>query len=139
MGTAAATQASLARRALSLAYEALLLAAVLLVASLPFVLLTHDMGRDLGRPLFQLYLLVVTGLYFTWQWQRGGRTLAMKTWHLRLVTREGEPVTWRRGLKRFLCALPAVLLLGVGYFWALIDRDGLFLHDRLAGTKIIKE
>jgi uncharacterized RDD family membrane protein YckC len=89
--------------------------------------------------LFQLYLLALSGLYFIWQWQRGGKTLAMKTWRLRLVTREGAPLTWRVGLKRFLYAIPAALLLGIGFLWALIDRDGLFLHDRLAGTMIIKE
>lgn len=139
MDAAAATPASLGRRALSLAYEALLLAAVLLGCSLPFVVLTHNMARELERPLFQLYLLAVCGLYFIWQWQRGGTTLAMKTWRVRLVTRHGAPVTWRTGLTRFFYAVPATLLLGIGFLWALVDRDGLFLHDRLAGTMIVKE
>jgi uncharacterized RDD family membrane protein YckC len=139
MDAPAAMPASRARRALSLAYEALLLAAVLLACSLPFVMLTEQLERALARPLFQFYLLVVAGIYFVWQWQRGGRTLAMKTWRLRLVARDGGPVTWRMGLKRFLYAVPAVLLLGAGFLWALIDRDGLFLHDRLAGTKIIRD
>jgi uncharacterized RDD family membrane protein YckC len=139
MDPAAATPASLARRALALAYEILLVAAVLLGGSLPFVVLMHGMEQEVARPLFQLYLLALSGLYFIWQWQRGGKTLAMKTWRLRLVTQEGAPLTWRVGLKRFLYAIPAALLLGIGFFWALIDRDGLFLHDRLAGTMIIKE
>jgi uncharacterized RDD family membrane protein YckC len=138
MDAAAATPASLARRALSLAYEALLLAAVLLCGSLPFVILMRDAEPSWARPLFQLYLLVLSGLYFTWQWQRGGQTLAMKTWHLRLVTRTGEAVTWAVGLKRFLYAVPATLLIGAGFLWALFDRDGLFLHDRLAGTTIVR-
>lgn len=138
MDAAAATPASLARRALSLAYEALLLAAVLLCGSLPFVMIMRDAQQGWARPLFQLYLLALSALYFTWQWQRGGRTLAMKTWHLRLVTRTGDPVTWKVGLKRFLYAVPATLLVGAGFLWALFDRDGLFLHDRLAGTKIVR-
>lgn len=139
MDAAAGTPASLARRTLALAYEILLLAAVLLGGSLPFVVLTHGVDRNVERPLFQLYLLVLTGLYFIGQWQRGGKTLAMKTWRLRLVTREGGPVTWRIGLKRFLYAVPAALLFGAGFLWALIDRDALFLHDRLAGTMIVKD
>lgn len=40
---------------------------------------------------------------------------------------------------RYRFALAGALLLGAGFLWALIDREGLFLHDRLAGTKIIKE
>lgn len=139
MDEAAVTPASRARRALALAYEALLLAALLLACSLPFVMLAQPLGREFARPLFQVYLLLVAGAYFVWQWQRGGRTLAMKTWRLRLVARDGGPVTWRLALKRFLYAAPATLVFGAGFLWALIDRDGLFLHDRLAGTIIIKE
>ena len=138
-GETAAQAAGLVRRALALVYEALLLTAVVLAVSLPFVMLTHGMDHDLARALFQLYLVALTGLYFTWQWKRGGRTLAMKTWRLRVVTRDGAPLGWKHAWMRFLLALPGVLLLGAGFLWALVDREGLFLHDRLAGTKIIKD
>ena len=132
--------AGLARRALALVYEALLLAALLLAGSLPFVMLTHDeMGPGLARPLFQLYLVALTGVYFIEQWRRGGRTLPMRTWRLRLVTQDGASLGWKHALKRFLIALPGTLLLGSGFLWALVDREGLFLHDRLAGTKIVKD
>jgi uncharacterized RDD family membrane protein YckC len=133
-----APHATLARRALGLAYEALLLAALLIAGSLPCAMLTDGMSREWARPLFQAYLVALAGAYFVWQWQRGGRTLAMRTWRLRLVTREGSAITWRRGASRFLFALPGALLLGAGFWWALLDREGLFLHDRLAGTKIVR-
>ena len=120
-------------------YEGLLLIVVVLAGSLPFVMLTHGMYHDHARRLLQLYLVVLTGGYFAWQWRRGGRTLAMKTWRLRLVTREGEALTWKHICKRFLVALPGTLFLGVGFLWALIDREQLFLHDRLTSTKIIKD
>ena len=129
--------APLARRALSLVYEALLLAALLLAGSLPFVMLTQGMGPGLARPLYQVYLIALTGIYFIWQWRRRGQTLPMKTWRLRLVTRDGSSLDWQQALYRFLIALPGALLLGAGFLWALVDREGLFLHDRLAGTKII--
>jgi uncharacterized RDD family membrane protein YckC len=29
-----------------------------------------------------------------------------------------------------------VLFFGVGFLWALFDRDRQFLHDRIAGTRI---
>ena len=133
-----APAAGLLRRSLALVYEALLLAALLLAGSLPFVMLAYGMDRGFVRPLFQLYLVALTGVYFTWQWRRG-RTLPMKTWRLRLVTRSGEPLGWKHALKRFLIALPGTLLLGAGFLWALVDREGLFLHDRLAGTKIVRD
>jgi uncharacterized RDD family membrane protein YckC len=131
-------RATLARRAVSLLYEALLLAAIALAGSLPFVMLTHEMSGGLARALLQIYLVALTGAYFIWQWRRGGRTLAMKTWRLRVVTRDGAALTWRHALKRYGFALAGALPLGAGFLWALVDREGLFLHDRLAGTKIVR-
>lgn len=137
----AATQpvepAGLARRVLALAYEALLLAALLLAASFPYVALMHGADSAWARAPFQLYLVTLCAVYFVWQWRRGGQTLAMKTWRLRLLTREGTALGWSQALKRFLFALPGTLALGAGFLWALVDREGLFLHDRLAGTRII--
>jgi uncharacterized RDD family membrane protein YckC len=135
---AGAATATLARRTAALLYEALLLVALVLAGSLPFVLVTQGMAPALSRPLFQAYLAALVGIYFTWQWRRGGRTLAMKTWRLRLVTRDGAPVDWCHAWQRYLLALAGSLLLGAGFLWALVDREGLFLHDRLAGTKIVR-
>jgi uncharacterized RDD family membrane protein YckC len=128
--------AGLGRRSLSLVYEVLLVAAVVLVGSFPFVMMAQGAGT-LARPLFQLYLVALTGAYFTWQWQRGGRTLAMKTWRLKLVTREGGELAWDHAVKRYCYALAGTLAAGSGFLWALLDRERLFLHDRLAGTRII--
>src|SRR5689334_16898833 len=129
--------ATLGRRALAMVYEALLLIALVFVGSLPFVMLTQDLDRSIERPLFQLYLVLLMGLYFAWQWRHGGQTLALKTWRLRVVTREGSQLSWGDALKRYAFALPGALLLGTGFLWALLDRERLFLHDRLAGTRIV--
>lgn len=129
--------AGLSRRLLALLYEALLVLALLLAGSVPFVMVMQDADRAVARPLFQLYLIGLTAGYFIWQWRRGGRTLAMRTWRLRLVTREGGPLALRHAGVRYLMALVGAFLLGAGFLWALLDRDGLFLHDRLAGTTIV--
>jgi len=133
-----ATGAGLGRRALALIYEALLLFALMLLSSLPFVMIAHEADPVATRPLFQLYLLLVAAAYFVWQWRRGGQTLAMKAWHMRLVTHDNTPLSLRHATSRFLFAVPGALLLGAGFLWALVDRDALFLHDRLAGTKIVR-
>jgi uncharacterized RDD family membrane protein YckC len=138
-GEAGATgRASLGRRALSLCYEALLLLAVLFAGALPFVLVAGAADAVTARPLFQLYLLALTAAYFVWQWRRGGQTLAMKTWRLRVVTRAGAQLGWARAARRYLFALAGTLLAGAGFLWALVDRDGQFLHDRLSGTMIVR-
>jgi len=77
------------------------------------------------------------GYYFTWFWTRGGQTLAMQTWKMRVVSVKGEKLTKKQAITRYLLAILSFSFFGVGIFWALFDRDHQFLHDRLAGTRII--
>ena len=53
------------------------------------------------------------------------------------MTTDGDAVSLKQGWLRYALAWPSVLLCGIGLWWALIDRDRQFLHDRLAGTRII--
>ena len=130
--------AGLTRRFLSLAYEALLLVPVLLAGGVAFTALAgHQLEPALARPLLQLTLIVIAGVYFVWQWHRGGQTLPMKTWRMRLVTAAGGPVSPGCALRRFVFAFAGTLLAGGGVIWAFVDRDRQFLHDRLAGTRIV--
>jgi uncharacterized RDD family membrane protein YckC len=122
---------------LSLAYEGLLLAAVLVAGGFAFTALAASVEPALARPLLQVVLLLLAGGYFVWQWHRGGQTLPMKTWRMRLVTAAGEPVSAARALRRFVFAVTGTLLAGAGVIWAFFDRDRQFLHDRLAGTRIV--
>lgn len=130
--------AGLARRLASIVYESLIVLALLLVASLAFLLLSPNAAATAARPLFQAYLLTVIGLYFTWFWTHGGQTVAMRAWRLRLLRCDGGPLSWRDAWLRFILALPLLGLGGLGLLWALLDRDGRFLHDRLAGTMIVR-
>lgn len=126
----------IARRLASMLYESLLLLAVIFLAAFLFVGLTRGANSPLVMGALQLYVLGVSAAYFIWFWLHGGQTLAMKTWHLRLTGADGQAVTPRQALLRFALAVPGVLL-GISMLWAFFDRDGLFLHDRLAGTRII--
>jgi uncharacterized RDD family membrane protein YckC len=62
-------------------------------------------------------LLTTVGLYFVWFWSHGGQTVAMKTWHIRVVRADGGPVTQTRALCRYILSwlwfLPALLALWV--------------------------
>jgi uncharacterized RDD family membrane protein YckC len=61
----------------------------------------------------------------------------MKTWRLKLVIRGGGPLTKAHVLRRILFSLAGTIAVGAGFFWALVDADRQFLHDRLAGTVIV--
>lgn len=128
---------SIARRLASMLYDALLLLAVLFIAAFIFTAVTHNAQSPLFRLAFQAYLTVVAGIYFVGFWLRGGQTLAMKTWRLRLTAADGGAVGARQAVLRYLLALTGVFLLGFGIFWAVFDRDRQFWHDRVAGTRIV--
>jgi uncharacterized RDD family membrane protein YckC len=62
----------------------------------------------------------------------------MKTWRLRLVDASGRPLRPTQAVLRYLAAWPCVLIGGVGFLWALLDPEKRFLHDRIAGTRIVR-
>lgn len=119
-------------------YEALLLAGVLLVAFLlPHLALGMALGIVAPGALLLTHVFIVVAAYFLWQWRHGGQTLAMKTWRLRIARFDGGPPSTAQLLLRHLLSWPSLLFYGAGLFWAFFDRDRQFLHDRLAGTRII--
>jgi uncharacterized RDD family membrane protein YckC len=126
------------RRLVSMLYEMLLLVAVLFIASFIFHLVFQDTSSILFRPMFQIYLLLISGIYFTWFWTHGGQTLPMQTWKLRVVSADAHQLSLKQAIARYLFAVIGFFFLGFGILWALFDRDGLFLHDRLAGTRIVR-
>jgi len=123
----------LPRRLASMGYEALLLFAVAFFAAWLFFFASGGRDATHGWPRYvlQLFILVVFASYFLWCWLRGGQTLAMKAWRLRVVE-----LTPPRALLRFAYALLFVPT-GVSIVWALFDRDRQFLHDRLAGSRLV--
>ena len=122
---------SLARRLAAMVYEAFLIFAVAFLAAWIFFFASgaRDATSGVLRSELQLFIVVVLAAYFLWCWLRGGQTLAMRAWRVRLVE-----VTPRKALVRFLLA---AALLPLSILWALLDRDHQFLHDRLAGTRLI--
>lgn len=157
------THAGLLRRLASLCYEILLLGAVLLGASALFTPLMVWSGQaHWMNVLMQLFMALVMFVYFGYCWVRGGQTLAMKPWRLKLSLPDGRPLDWQHAAMRFVVAM--VLFIGVPalaylawqplfdtpktamkvallwcwlpLLWPLMDNDKQFLHDRLAGTRI---
>ncbi len=155
----APVSAPLKNRLLCMVYEAMLLFGVLFIATWLFSTLLQQRHALYLRDALQDWLFVVLGVYFCWFWTHSGQTLAMKTWRIRVVGRDGKPVGWPRAMLRYVFAwgwfLPGLalaraigaqgwmlLLLPALNFavWAaaaLLDRDRQFLHDRLAGTRVV--
>ncbi|MBK7898837.1 MAG: RDD family protein [Azonexus sp.] len=129
----------LARLFSSLLYEGLVVFGILLVGFLiPQIILAAFLQGTPGRLLW-VHLVMMLLLYFVWFWLNGGQTLAMKTWKLRIVDADGRALRPLQAVLRYLAAWLSVVLLGAGFLCALFDRDRRFLHDRIAGTRIVFE
>jgi uncharacterized RDD family membrane protein YckC len=126
------------RRFFSLVYELLLIFAIAFFAALAFPGAT-DHAIPLSRRLaFQMYLFGIIGVYFVSCWHFGGQTLPMKAWRIRVERITGQRLELWRAILRYALACMSTLALGLGYAWAFFDRDRQFLHDRLAGTRIVR-
>ena len=152
--------APLVRRMAAFMYEGVLLFGVTFATGLVFAVAAHqDNGLKLRTALIAVEFLVV-GFYFVGLWLRSGQTLAMKTWHLRLLTDAGLPLSPRRALARYLASyvwfLPPLALaaalhlpsawaicgLVVGWIVAyalssLLNPRRQFWHDWLCDTAVV--
>jgi uncharacterized RDD family membrane protein YckC len=120
-----------------LIYEALVVIALSLAGTAFFVLLLGEATIGIKRNLLQLFLWVIVGVYFIWCWRRKGQTLAMQTWQLKLVNQEAQLLSLKAAIIRYVLANFSLMVFGLGFLWVLVDRDRLFLHDRILKNKII--
>lgn len=136
---------SLWRRLAAILYDSLLVTGLLFLAmALAVVGLGSVQGWDQfnpaelrHNPFYIAYLLSVPLVFFVGFWRRGGQTLGMRSWHIRVVTSDGSPVFLTVALLRFLTALLSWAALGLGFLWVLVDREQLAWHDRLSGTRLV--
>jgi uncharacterized RDD family membrane protein YckC len=81
--------------------------------------------------------LAMTGLYQLYFAGISGQTLGMKLVGIRLISSRGTAPGAARGLLRLLGLALSTAAAGLGWIWALFDREHRALHDHLAGTYVI--
>jgi len=122
-----------------ISYDALLLLALLFLATA--LLLPFNKGEAFtsSQFFFPIYILTVSFLYYGWFWTHGGQTLGMKTWKVKIRTQDHSPVTWSLAFKRFILAIISWTCVGLGWLWKLIDKKQQTWHDKLSGTSLFFE
>ncbi len=159
--SAATATPSLRRRLAAFVYEGVLLFGVLMLAALAYGLATQQRHALVGMHGLQAFLFLVLGLYFGWFWSHGGQTVAMKTWHIRVQTKHGQPVSAARAALRYLWSwlwfVPALL---ASYLWGVrsggtvaltlalgvlvyavstrLNPQRQYWHDLLSGTRLVQ-
>lgn len=129
---------SLIKLGACLLYELLTLVAILFVSAAVFVWLFGDASEGFKRLALQLFLWTVVGAYYVWCWFKSGQSLAMQAWKIQLTDRQAKLLDLKTAVMRYVLATFSLSAFGLGFFWALFDRQHLFLHDRLLNLRLLK-
>jgi len=148
------------RRLIAMVYEILLALAALFLPFLVFEIATKASHTALVEHMRQFLAFLILGAYFIHQWTRKGQTLAMQTWRIKLVQPGQSHLPIRTAALRYLLCwlwiLPGIVVAYLGdlsnkhklyallasvLLWSLtafLDKDRQFLHDRIAGTRLVQ-
>lgn len=148
------------RRLLALMYDALIVVAIVMVVGLLCQLATGgELIRTGTRTVVPVWYQILQGIvvaaYFISSWRRGGQTVGMRPWRIRVTRDDGGHVSLQQAVIRLLVAgAPLVLLplasvvglaatlwtlLATWCAWfavALFDPRRRALHDIAAGTEL---
>lgn len=141
-------------------YDLLAVVAIVMVVGLLCQMATHGQLIATGAQIhiawwYQPVQGLVVAAYFITSWLRGGQTLGMRPWRIRITARDGARLTLQQALVRLLVAAVPLVLLELAPFvgqhgalwavmigWALWLSPALFdprhraVHDLAAGTEI---
>lgn len=81
--------------------------------------------------------VVIPVVYFVWPYSAEGQTLGKKILNIRVVSIDGSPLNWRKGILRSIGYISSSIPLGLGFLWSIWDADKQAWHDKIAGTCVV--
>lgn len=128
---------SMLRRFAAIFYDSLLLIAIFFIATFILLPVVGEEAIKSGNIFYNVYLIFLAYLYFCWHWVDGRQTLGMRSWKINVISETNSSLNWKQASLRYFSSLLSFMLLGLGFVWALFDKDKLTLHDRLSKTNLI--
>ena len=135
------------RRIAALLYDGFLIAAIRVLLGFFMLLLVGPTANQLVAGEVQtdslvdyiLFMLMVlsSASFYLYFWSRGGQTLCMLAWRIKVVDIKGNLITPTQGLIRCFLAWPAFFMFGLGYLWLNIDVNGDTIHDKVPSSKVV--
>lgn len=129
-------------RLLSLLYDFFPILGIWFVVVVAAILLHRGEAIEsntLAGALELVALLAATGIYATASWRRGGQTIGMKPWRVYVTGLDGGRAPLGKLWLRYVVGILSLACAGLGFWWAWMDRDGLTWHDRISGTRFIRD
>lgn len=100
------------------------------------IILVSILGSLVGGP--PLGFLVALA-YFAGMWTWKGTTVGGIVLNLKVVRLDDQPVTFVVALVRGLAAAFSFIVLFLGFFWMIWDREKQTWHDKIAGTAVVRQ
>ena len=127
--------APLWRRLLALIYDGVLLFGLLVVVTLCLVFIND--GEAVSGPGLQAILYLTCMLFYLTSWRMRGQTPGMLVWRIRAQNEDGSLLSLQQHVIRFLVSTLSLALLGLGFFWALADRQKRTWQDLASGSRVV--
>lgn len=132
-------QSGMFKRLAAMFYDGLCLFSLFFLATLILVAFTDGEAISSNNFVFNLFLFFISYIYFAWHWVNGGRTLGMRAWHIKLVSRGVDQMNWGKATAHYCLALFSFASLGLGFAWAFFDKEKLTFHDRYSNTRLVND
>lgn len=84
-----------------------------------------------------VWMVVVAMGFHIWFWTHGGQTLGMRAWRIKIFSTDGQSVSFRQALVRYLVAILSLTILGLGFLWVLFDPQKRAWHDLASRTRLV--
>jgi uncharacterized RDD family membrane protein YckC len=134
----AGTPCGLFRRLLIMLYDGVIIVALLMLATAFAMLAGTGNHTALQDPLYTAYLILVWFTYLAWCWHKGGMTLGMRAWHVRITDETYRRPGWKWCALRFLTSILSAAPAGLGFLWSLIDSEKRTWHDKASRTRLLR-
>ena len=138
--------AGLGRRLGALIYDGVLVLALwLVITTLHLAFFQWILGQPaqaVGASALAIWslrgvLVAATTLFFCFFWRRAGMTLGMQAWRLQVQTSNGQIPSLKQCLIRCAIGWLSLAVLGLGYWWVIIDPQRRSWPDMVSNTRTV--
>lgn len=131
----------LARRLMIILYDSIAVLAISFLLTALWVIGNSGEAitpEQLAYPLYLVSLFIAAWLYFAVSWRKGGTTLGMRAWKVKLITDGGDKISWASSMLRFCAAWLGLILLASGFILSLLRKDRACWHDLISHSRLVR-
>lgn len=119
-------------------YDIFPLLGVFIATSLIVMLLRGGEIVEPGNIWFSLLLLFELVFYYVYSWKKGGQTLGMRAWKIKIIPQNENQknLSWKQSLLRFIVGCVSTLCLGLGILWKILSDSKTSWMDMISHSEV---